>query len=67
MARMIALMAFPYAGRQLEAGEEFDTVRADDEFALAVFGRAESLADDTKPERVPRVKRKYRRRDMHAE
>lgn len=70
MPRLIALEPFPYASRNLRAGEEFEA-SASDAAVLCRIGRAkeaprraESLPLDEPGE--PEKQGRYRRRDMRA-
>jgi hypothetical protein len=62
--KMIADMSFPYAGREIKQGEEFEALTEDDAFALRVYRRAHDGADQHEPKGG---NRRYRRRDMQAE
>lgn len=59
--KMIADMKFTYAGRELQAGDEFEAPE-NDAFALRTFRRAHNAPDDSQGS-----SRRYRRRDMQAE
>ena len=61
--KMIADMSFPYAGREIKQGEEFEALSDNDAFALRTYGRAHDAVDD----REQKSSRRYRRRDMQAE
>jgi hypothetical protein len=60
--KMIADMSFPYAGKDLNAGDEFEATE-DDAFALRVYKRAHDAPDHGEQ----KSSRRYRRRDMQAE
>jgi hypothetical protein len=60
--KMIADMSFPYAGREIKQGDEFEALSENDALALRTFQRAHNADVDAK-----REPRRYRRRDMQAE
>lgn len=71
---LIATMAYPYAGRSLQAGDTFEA-SARDADTLKKIGRAKdapskryttrALTPDAVEE--PKTRRQYRRRDLEAE
>lgn len=70
--RLVATEDLTYAGRDLKAGERFDSESASDAMVLKGAGRAadapqddECVAQSTPSEPAPR--RRYNRRDMQAE
>lgn len=62
--KMIADMSFPYAGREIRQGEEFEVLSDNDAFALRTYGRAHDASADGAGKRGAG---RYRRRDMQAE
>lgn len=73
MQNMIALMSFPYGGRELRVGDRFEALEKD-AFILRGTGRARDAqnyktaalkAEDSATPPI-RTKRKYKRRDMQA-
>lgn len=74
MPRLIANVPFPYATRDLRAGEEFDASDSDARI-LVMIGRAKvaektedgGLGDPVIPADGEPLRRRYRRRDMRAE
>lgn len=64
MPRLIANEVFPYAGRSLKAGEEFEALTDEDARILTGVGRARRKSDDD-ADSMPKTRR-YNRRDMRA-
>ena len=63
--KMRAMRAFPYAGRELAKGDEFDAENSKHAELLSVIGHAKSLATTGAAER--RGRSGYKRRDMRPE
>ncbi len=71
--KLIALMAFPYAGRELRAGDPF-TASAQDAMILCGSGRAQKSGEYARrdmqagqsTDTPAAARRKYKRRDMKA-
>lgn len=74
---MKALRSFPYAGKRLNPGDEFDAQSSRDAQILSIIGQARKIEmnipavrmkePEGETEDAPKKKRRYRRRDMQAE
>lgn len=62
--QVVAIMNFPYDGKDRKAGDRFEATPKDAE-VLKIFGRIELVAEDEAP--PPKRRRAYKRRDMTAE